>query len=475
MLYHKKTKILATLGPSSSTEEIILRLRHNGMNAARLNFSHGTYEDHKKNIESIRRIEEKLKVPTAIIQDLQGPKIRLGNLAQEPVRLEPQKNITLYFGKEQTDNRIPVQLNIFPHLTVGNHIFINDGIIRLRVDKVNNEEAICTVMAGGEIRSHKGVNLPDTQLPNVALTEKDKKDLEFGIQHKVDYVAVSFVQDASDIETVRKIISAYEHQPKIIAKIETASAVKHLENIIIAADCVMVARGDLAVELGQEEVPIIQRTIIALGKKYNKPIIIATQMLESMITNAEPTRAEVNDVATAVLDEVDAVMLSAETAAGNYPTETVAMMDKIIKRVEKYFQHIHKSFSLNTIKDFSDQTTAIAAAASVLAHQVKAKKILTLTASGKTPLRIASYRPLIPIHVLTDNLLVYRQLNLVWGVTSYYLPKIETNENAYEYLEKTLLSHQELEKNDKIVLVTGTHPGKAGHTNIISVTRIGEK
>jgi len=469
----KKTKIIATLGPSTASKDMIHRLRKTGMNVARLNASHGTHEEFAQTIRYLREIETENHMPTAIIQDLQGPKIRLGDLSQEPVLLKRQQEVVLFHGKQQDDERIPVQMNIFPYVSVGSHILINDGLVRLRVDSVNDHGARCTVLTAGEIKSHKGINVPDTQMPTISLTDKDKRDLEFGIEQKVDFVAISFVQTAEDVEHIRSLLVKHTHQPKIIVKLETASAVKHLEEIMRATDAIMVARGDLAVEVGQEEVPIIQRTIIRLARKYNKPVIVATQMLESMITNAEPTRAEVNDIATAVLDQVDAVMLSAETATGNYPVEAVAMMDKIIRRVERYQEQQHV-YSLNSATESIEQTAAVAGAACVMAHQLRAKRILTLTSSGNTAIYLSSYRPAIAVHALTDNPLTYHQLLLVWGITADYIIKIDDNRKAYKTFIARLEDQQEIAKGDKLVIVAGTHPGKSGHTNEIRVTEVGE-
>lgn len=472
---NKKTKIVATLGPATSDKKVILHLRQEGMNVARLNFSHGIHDERRVTIKILRDIERDFHLPTAIIQDLQGPRIRLGNLIEEPIRLERDQKVTLFLGKEQKDDRIPLQPDIFPYLSVGHRILINDGLVKLHVDEVKEHEAKCTVVVSGEIKSHKGVNLPDTELPSMVLTEKDKVDLAFGIEQKVDYVAISFVQTSEDVEYVRDYIAKNSHRPKIIVKLETAAGVKHLEKIIMATDAIMVARGDLAVEIGQEEVPIIQRRIIKLARKYRRPVIVATQMLESMIKNAEPTRAEVNDVATAVLDQADAVMLSAETASGNYPLEAVAMMNKIIKRVEKYQDEQDAIPSQNLLAIAHNQTNAVAAAACVLAEQLNAKKLLALTSLGGTARALASYRSSIPLSVITDNILTYRQLLLSWGVDSYYLPKIEDNEKAFTYLLKQLQEQKEINKDDKVVKVAGAHPGKSGHTNGISVTQLGEE
>jgi pyruvate kinase len=469
----KKTKIIATLGPATSNPEAIEKLVQAGINAVRLNFSHDTHAIHRKNILAVRALEEKFQRSIAVIQDLQGPKIRLGDLNQEPVILKVGRKVTFCFQKEQQDDAIPIQTNIFPFVKKGEALLIDDGRIQLQVETTEKAKVTCIVKRGGTITSHKGVNLPDTHLPNISLTPKDKADLLLGLKEKVDYVALSFVQDKKDVEKLRNIIMSFGHQAKIIAKIETASAVKNLEEIVRTSDGVMVARGDLAVELGPEEVPIIQRNIIKLAREHNKIVIVATQMLESMIYSPQPTRAETSDVASAVLDETDAVMLSAETATGAYPFESVMMMDKIIKRVESFQTEMHKEYKTTTFTTIDDQTTAIAAAAALLSYQLKAKILMASTVSGKTARQLSSYRPHVPIFAVTDNYLVYQQLSLVWGVTAFLLKNINSPQEYAQVLAILEKMHY-IAKGEKVVLVTGTHPGTAGQTNVIYVTMIGE-
>lgn len=467
----KKTKIVATIGPASESEQALRKIIKAGLNVARLNFSHGTQEDHKERIIKIRKLSKELNKPIAILQDLQGPKIRLGNLKENSVMLKRDQVVRLSFGKTQVDETIPVQVDIFPFLKVGDAILINDGLVRLLVDKLDNGVAKCTVIAGGEIKPHKGVNLPDTQLPSMALTEKDENDLAFGLTNEVDYVAVSFVQSEKDIEFVRSHMEGRAHKPKIIAKIECGPAVKNLTKIIDAADGVMVARGDMAVEVGQEEVPILQRTIIRYAQKTHKPVIVATQMLESMIHNAEPTRAEVNDVATAVLDQVDAVMLSAESAHGDYPVESVAMMKKIIRRVERYMLENKDVHEFSKHEEHT-QIDAIAQSASLLALKLDAKAILVLTESGITAQELSSYRPSVPVFAITDNEQTYYQMALLWGVKCFLVSKIIDNDEAYNKLVTKFVSGDLLAVGDHLVEVAGTHPGVSGHINSIKVVTV---
>jgi pyruvate kinase len=470
---NKKTKILATLGPTASTYEDIKILIAKGVNGVRLNFSHGTHQEHSERISIVRKIEKELQIPIAIVQDLQGPKIRVGTL-HATMDLQKDQLITLTYGEKQQGNNIPVQHNIFPYVEKGQRILINDGIITLTVMKAEKDKAECRVVYGGIVSSHKGINLPDTTLPGASLTDKDIDDLAVGIKHQVDYVAISFVQTAEDVKKLRTLLADHTYQPKIIVKIETKAAITHLEAILQETDAVMIARGDLAVEIGQEEVPIIQRIIIKQAAKYNKPVIVATQMLESMIHQPEPTRAEVNDVATAVLDKVDAVMLSAETAYGKYPTAAVTIMDRIIKRVEQYFIETHREYTFASTESHEEQTAAIAASASLLAHQLSAKVIIALTASGHTAIRLSSYKPHAPIIALTDSDATYKQLTLVWGVIPYFISEIKNNQDVYRNILQQLADEKTVKKNDKIVLVSGRHPGVTGDTNIINVINMGE-
>lgn len=466
----KKTKILATLGPASSDPKIIHELLFHGMNAVRLNFSHGTHEDHRKNIQTIRKLEKELNTPIPIIQDLQGPKIRIGTLPI-PIIVKKNEEVILQYGEDQKDASIPVQENIFPYLKIDDPIFINDGIIKLQVLKTQKTSATCLVIEGGEIKTHKGINIPETKLPNMSLTSKDKRDLAFGLDEGVDYVAVSFVQTPDDIREVKKRIAKAKNPPGIIAKIETKIAVSYLEEIIHESKAVMVARGDLAVELGQEEVPILQRDIISIARRHNTPVIIATQMLESMITNPEPTRAEVNDVATAVLEQADAVMLSAESAAGKYPVKAVSMMDKIIKRAEMYLSNTQREYEIAELEHADNVTSAIDAAAALIVHQLNAKMIFAQSATGLTVFRLAAYRPKAVIVAISSSESVCRQLELTWGVDSFLLERItDTHNPKYRRLVKKLAHRHELDSGDTMVLITGKHPGISGHTNTIHIS-----
>ena len=469
----KKTKIVATLGPASDTYEVIKELVLAGLNVARLNFSHGTHPEHLGRLQIVRQLSKELETPIAIMQDLQGPKIRLGTCDNESIVVQRGDTIGLELGLEQKNKNLPVQFDIFKTLSAGDEVLINDGLVKLKVENVTESSADCIVVAGGEIRSHKGINVPGKRIQNATLSQKDLQDLEFGIQHNVDYIALSFVQDGDDIKKVRTLLEKYEYQPKIISKIECLAAVQNLESIIKESDGVMVARGDMAIEVGQEEVPLIQRKIIELCKKYNTPVIVATQMLESMIHNIEPTRAEVNDIATAVLDQVDAVMLSAESAHGDYPIQAVQMMAKIIKRVEEYQKESDKQFVPLQIRDSIHKTPAITSAAALLSYELRAKVVFAITSTGNTAFKLATNRITTPMVAITNNEFTYRQLALVWGITSYFVPEIHSNEHAVEEALSYIKKVMKLENGDNVIVVASNQPSIAGTTNIIRVEVIG--
>jgi pyruvate kinase len=469
----KRTKIVATLGPASDSPKMIEQLVKNGMNVARLNFSHGTQEWHLETAEKVRRVSEKLKKPIAIMQDLQGPKFRIGQLMEEKIDIKKGQEVILFHGETQVDDRIPVPMDMFPYLKADDRILIQDGIIRLSVISVDKrkKEALCEVRVANPIKSKKGMNIPDTKLPPMSLTEKDLNDLTITGKLNPDYVAFSFVQDVDDVIQLREILSKHKNPPKIIVKLETREGVKNLAAIIQATDAIMVARGDLAVEIDPENVPLVQKQVIALARKYHTPVIVATQMLESMVNNPEPTRAEVSDVATAILDHVDAVMLSAESATGMYPVEAVAMQKRIIKRVERHRHEFMEEYYLDKLEESTTQTTAVAGAACILAHQLKARLIVVETTSGKCATRVASYRPTTPIVAVTDEEKTAGQLALVWGVKSFY-HKTDTSVHTRSYILREIKRRGYVKTGDKIVYVTGQRPHVIGGTNSIKVETI---
>lgn len=459
----KRTKILATLGPATESPEIIEELIRAGVNGFRLNFSHGSHEEHKARIRLIRAASKRCRKPVSIVQDLQGPKIRVGIL---PQKIELAANTRVSFQHNGTAiNVIPTQYDLAKKVLPGEHIFLNDGKIRTVVEKVEGDLVHARVEVGGTLTSRKGINLPDTALGGDILTRKDAEDLKFGAKNDIDYVALSFVQTAADVERLRKILQTLRSEAKIIAKIETKVATENLDEIVQACDAVMVARGDLAVETKPESVPIVQREIVGLAMKYGKIAIVATQMLASMVDSPEPTRAEVSDVATAVIIGADTVMLSEETAVGSYPVQAVKMMKRIIRYAEDNspLRPLYMNINDNSVQ------SSISSAVMTLAHQVKASAIVAETSSGMTALSLASHRPSMPIIMVSNNLRVCQQLALVYGGKPYYR---KHTKHTHEKMTSWLKSAGVLANGDIIVICFGRYPGLVGGTDTIKVRMI---
>jgi pyruvate kinase len=463
----KRTKILATLGPPTNNYEAIEALATAGVNGFRLNFSHGSYEERDQQIEWIRQASEKLGKPVAILQDLQGPKIRLGNL-NENMNVEAGDEIILDHASEHNGNVLPVQYNLAEKVEVGQPVFIFDGKVRTTVIDIPSETAIkLRVENSGTLMSRKGINLPDTDFGGDILTPKDIQDVEYGATKDIDYVALSFVQSADDINNLRQIMVGLGSTAQIISKIETKAAIKDdmLEEIVKASDGVMVARGDLAVEAGAEVVPIVQRRIIALCRKYGKLSIVATQMMASMVENPDPTRAEVSDVANAVIQGADTVMLSDETANGKYPLETVAAM----KRVILYTQEHASVRALHEVVQMKNsQQDAISTAAVNLAQQLNVAAIVCETKSGATAANIAAHRPNLPIISVTSEKRAAQQLALSYANKSFVRPD---GEKAGFELAKELKAQNFFGGEDRITvtIVSGKQPGLIGATDTIRV------
>lgn len=461
----KRTKILATIGPATHSEKAIHALIKSGVNGIRLNFSHGSSEDRDQQIEWIRSYPEK---PIAILQDLQGPKIRLGNL-QHDVDVSQGDEVVLDYAAEHDGGLvIPVQYNLAEKVKLGDPLYIFDGKVRTTVIEMVSQTAIkVRVENAGVLKSRKGINLPDTDFGGDILTPKDLRDIEYGARADLDYVALSFVQSADDVRNLRQILLGNGSSAQIIAKIETKASIEHdvLEEIVKASDGVMVARGDLAVEAGAEIVPIVQRRIIALCRKHGKISIVATQMLASMVDNPEPTRAEVSDVATAVILGADAVMLSDETAAGTYPVETVSAMKKVIL----YTQDHSSVASIDFIPGIKNsKLDAISFAAVRLAEQVQAAAIVAETKSGNTAASIAAHRPNLPIISVTSQERSARQLALSYANRSYVRPD---GEKAGYRLARELKDNGYFGDSEKVtvVIVSGRQPGVTGGTDTIKV------
>ena len=450
-----------------------------GMNVARLNFSHGDYKSHEKLIKNIRKVEEKTGEPIAIMQDLQGPKIRIGAMPEKGVVVKEGEQVTLDTSIQEFKKDFPIDYSdLHKYLQKGNRILIDDGHIELKVLDVIGTKIKAKVIEGGLVTSHKGINLPDSKLTIPALGDKDKRDLKFGVEMGVDLIALSFVQTAKDILDLRFLIKQHEDDLKlknqspikIIAKIERHEAVDNLTEILDVTDGVMVARGDLGLEMLAQEVPLVQKRLIDEARKLAKPVIVATQMLDSMRENRRPTRAEVSDVANAVIDHADTLMLSNETAAGRYPVLTVKTMADIIMATEK---SVYDDMALPPIhKSGTTVDTAVSELSRILAEEVKAKLILAASLSGETGRLISHVRPGLPILVATGNERVMHQLNLSWGVKPFILIPCTSIEELIErsiaYIKKNKLA----KNGDRIIVVAGEPVGQAGNVNLVEVREI---
>jgi len=462
----KRTKILATLGPITSTPEMIESLITSGVNGMRLNFSHGDYDERTQQIQWIREASKKVGKPVAILQDLQGPKIRLGML-NENTPVKKGDEIVLDYAAEHNGLTFPVQYNLAEKVKVGEPIYIFDGKVRTTVLEIPSETAIkLRVENDGVLMSKKGINLPDTDFGGDILTPKDLKDIEYGLTQDIDYVALSFIQSADDIHNLRQILVAGGSQAQIIAKIETKAAIKDdvMEEIVKATDGIMVARGDLAVEAGAELVPIVQRRLIALCRKHGKLSIVATQMMASMVDSPEPSRAEVSDVANAVIQGADTVMLSDETANGSYPLETVAAMKKVILYTQDNapVAELHDDVIAKNM-----QLDAISTAAVKLAEQLKVSAIIAETKSGATAANIAAHRPNLPIISVTSEIRAAQQLGLSYANRSYVRP--DSDEAGFDLASELKKDGLFGDAPATVIIVSGHQPGIIGTTDTIKV------
>lgn len=468
----RHAKIVATVGPASSSPEKLRELFFAGVDTFRLNFSHGTHEDHAAVYRAIRALEEEVGRPIGILQDLQGPKIRIGKLVGGAFPLQRDETIRFVLGQEEGDrNRIPLpHPEIFEAILPKQQLLIDDGRVRVEVTGIGNDWLDAKVLVGGMISNRKGVNLPGTVLNMSPLTSKDRVDLAFGLDLGVDWVALSFVQKPSDVIEARALIGG---RASVVSKIEKPSALDTIDDIVRLSDAIMVARGDMGVELPHEDVPGRQKELIRICRNAAKPVIVATQMLESMVTTPTPTRAEASDVATAIYDGADAVMLSAESAAGSYPVEAVSMMDRIIRRTEKH--KLYRSI-LRAIEPQIDPTPshAVAGAAADLAELLGASAVVAFTSTGTTALRVARQRPEVPILALTPSLQVSRQLCLLWGAHSVRADEVENVAGMVEQAKLWAEQDGFARGTDHLVLVAGVPFGSAGHTNNIRVVRMNE-
>ncbi|MFV1921642.1 MAG: pyruvate kinase [Methylotenera sp.] len=471
----RRTKIVATLGPSSSSEEMLARLIVEGVNVVRLNFSHGTAEEHIARAEIVRNIALKLNRPIGVLCDLQGPKIRIGKFIDGKITLKTGDLFVLNANCKLGDqDQVGLDYKELPkEVDEGTILLLDDGRITMQVDRVSSSQIYCVVLAGGVLSDNKGINKQGGGLSAEALTEKDKEDIKTAVALEADYIAISFPREAADIELARRLVKEAGGSASIIAKIERAEAIEAAEEIILASDAIMVARGDLGVEVGDAAVPGLQKRLIRLARQHHVPVITATQMMESMIYNPIPTRAEVSDVANAILDGTDAVMLSAETAAGHYPLETVQAVHRVALAAEKeYF----KRFDARVRRDaFSKTDESIAMATIYIAQRLKVKAIATLTQSGNTANWLAQADNMVLIYALSPNRVARRKLTLYRGV--YPFPIDQEGKNRDEILhemEQVLLKEQVVNKGDMVIFTFGEPIGNPGGTNTMKIIKIGE-
>ena len=465
----RRTKIVVTLGPASSRLDDVQALAEAGADAFRLNFSHGDHAEHERLAAYVREVQAETGRPLALIGDLQGPKIRLGEV-DPPRTLELGERVVLAPEERASGAELPLAPAVaVSALARGHVVLIDDGTVRLRVEKVSRRKATCTVVEGGEVSSHKGVNLPGVPLPLPSLTEKDLSDLDLALKLEFDYVALSFVRAAADVRALRDLIEARRSSTGVIAKIEMPQAVEALEEIVVAADAVIVARGDLGVEVGQVAVPLLQKRIIAAALEHVRPVITATQMLESMVYNPEPTRAETSDVANAILDGSSALLLSEETAVGSYPLEAVRFMDEIARAVEPSLAPRHR---LPRPGEQPSIGRAMSNAACDVAELLQAKAILAPTFSGRTPSALAHLRPRRPIIALSHNRHVLRKLALEWGVIPLEMPSCPNIDALWRRSIEIARSAGLVRRGDRVVITAGTAVNVAGSTNVIKVEEI---
>ncbi len=475
----KRTKIVCTIGPVSSSPQVLGDLMDAGMNIARLNFSHGTYAEHKKIMHNIRTEAESRNLPIGIMQDLQGPKIRVGNISKKGIELKTGQEIILTTSIKFTKDKIPITYaNLHKDVEVGQKILMDDGLMDMMVVKIIGRDIYCKVVTGGILLPHKGINFPETNISASSLSDKDKKDAFFGVKNNVDFIALSFVRSAKDILDLRYLIKEYEKQLKlkstsdirIIAKIEKREAVKRIDDILQVVDGIMIARGDLGIEIPAEDVPLVQKTLIDKARASAKPVIVATQMLDSMIRNPRPTRAEVSDVANAVIDSADAIMLSGETATGKYPVQAVATMARIAVKTEaSAFDDVPPP----KIKKYETEEDAMLSIGTILARSTDTKIILVASLSGSAGRIVSRYRPEIPIFVSTNHPRVARQLNMSWNVIPFVLPACSSIEELIERAMAYLLQNKLVKKADNVVVIAGEPVGVSGHVNFVEIRRAG--
>lgn len=467
----RKTKIVCTLGPATDNEDVLRQMMVEGMNVARCNFSHGTYEEHKRRMDTVKKLRKEVAKPIAILLDTKGPEVRVKNFKEGKVTLEEGQLFTLTAEEvEGTKDIVSVTYNrLYEDLEVGMRVLIDDGLIEMKVEKVDKSNIVCRVINGGVVSNHKGVNVPEVDLSMPYISDKDREDILFGIEQDVDFIAASFVQKKEDILQLRKLLEKNGGESiRIIAKIENAQGVANIDDIIEASDGIMVARGDMGVEIPYEEVPVIQKKIIKKVYRTGKQVITATQMLESMIKNPRPTRAETTDIANAVYDGTSAIMLSGETAAGAYPVEAVKTMVRIAERTEQDVDY-RKRFFQNERSTEPDVTDAICHATCTTALDLNAKAIVTVTKSGRSARMISRYRPMSDIISCATTEKVCRQLGLTWGVTPLLIKEEKEVFNLFDRAIQAAEKMKLLEKGDLTVITSGVPIGVSGTTNMMKV------
>jgi pyruvate kinase len=470
---YRRTKIVCTIGPSASSASVIKELLKTGMDVARINFSHGTHEEHASYIKTLRQAAKQANLPLAIMQDLPGPKNRTGKLKRGTVELKAEADLALTTRQILGDeHKVSVGLPELPSIVKpGDIIFLDDGAIELKVTSTSNTEVNCKIITGGSLAEDKGVNIPGMTWDASTITKEDWAHLLFGLKHNVDLVALSFIKEANDVLKVRNFIRKKKESPMLIAKIERREALDNLDEILEAADGAMVARGDLGIEVPIQRVPIIQKEIIQKCNRLGKPVIVATQMLESMVHSPRPTRAEVTDVANAILDGADALMLSEETAIGNYPIETVSMMVQIALEAEASLPY--EDLLSSKGKDLQPQTDdAISYAACHAAHQLGAAAIVAFTSSGSTARRVAKYRPGVPILAITPSNETRRQLSISWGVRAFQIPEASKITTLFARGARVAKRTGLAQDGDLVVITGGVPIGVSGSTNLLKVERV---
>ena len=464
-----KTKIIATVGPSCNSKEILMELIKTGVDVFRLNFSHGDHGQHMEVIRNVRQLNSELGCHVCLLQDLQGPKIRIDDV-EEGTFLNAGQNLVIGTEKVLGNSSIVSTnySNLPKEVEVDHRIILDDGNIELKVKEVKDVEVITEVVFGNELKSRKGMNFPDTHVSVPSLTEKDRKDLEFGIENNIEWIALSFVREAQDIHEVRDIISKSGKDLKVVAKIEKPEALKNIDEIIEAADAIMVARGDLGVEIVMEEVPMAQKSIVSKCNLASKPVIIATQMMESMIENPRPTRAETSDVANSVMDGADALMLSAETATGKYPIKVIQSMVNTIASVEKQDGIYYKFYPVDQ-NDALFYNNSLVLTSVHLAKETNAAAIIGMTQSGYNAFKLASYRPKTAIFIFTGNKPLLNTMNLIWGVRGYYYDKSESTDSTIADIEQILKDMGHIEKGDVFINTASMPIREKARTNMIKI------